>query len=142
MSVQMKGGVMYLFDTDTISNVLKRRPSEALLQRLESVPADEQFISAITVAEIVYGAMKSEHPKRHLNNLDNILLPAVNVINFDSAAAFQAGCIRAELEKSGQPLSFTDIQIAAIAISHNMLLVTGNLRHFKRIKDLRVENWM
>ena len=133
---------MYLFDTDTISNILKSKPSVALLQRLESLPADEQFISAITVAEIVYGAMKSEHPRQHLNNLDNILLPAVNVINFDSSAAFQAGCIRAELEKTGQPLSFTDIQIAAIAVSHNILLVTGNLRHFQRIKYLRVENWM
>lgn len=133
---------MYLFDTDTISNILKRSPSETLLNRLKSIPVGEQFISTITVAEIVYGAMKSEHPKRHLYNLDNILLPAVNVINFDSSAAFQAGCIRAELEKKGEPLSFTDIQIAAIAIAHNMLLVTGNLRHFLRIKDLRVENWI
>ena len=133
---------MYLFDTDTICNLLKRRPSEKLLNRLQSIPAGEQYISSITVAEIVYGAMKSEHPKRHLHNLDNILLPAVNVINFDSAAAFQAGCIRAELEKSGQPLSFTDIQIAAIAVAHDMLMVTGNLRHFQRIKGLRVENWI
>ena len=133
---------MYLFDTDTISNILKRSSSKSLLNRLKSIPSAEQFISSITVAEIVYGAMKSEHPKRHLDNLDNILLPAVNVINFDSSAAFQAGCIRAELEKNGQSLSFTDIQIAAIAIAHNMLLVTGNLRHFKRIKSLCVENWI
>ena len=133
---------MYLFDTDTVSNVLKRKPSKSLLTRLESVPPTEQFISTITIAEIVYGAKRSEHSERHMENLKTILLPSVQVVAFDETAAYEAGRIRAELERIGQPLSFTDIQIAAIAIARDMLLVTGNLRHFRRIKGLRVENWM
>ena len=133
---------MYLFDTDTISNVLKRKPSEALMGRLEGVAPAEQYISAITIAEIVYGARRSAHSERHLHSLQTVLLSSVQVIAFDAAAAYEAGRIRAELEQAGTPLSFTDIQIAAIAIAHDMLLVTGNLRHFQRIKGLRVENWM
>jgi len=133
---------MYLFDTDTVSNVLKRKPSESLMTRLETVPATEQFISTITIAEIVYGAMLSEHSERHMESLKTVLLPSLQVVVFDETAAYEAGRIRVELERAGQPLSVTDIQIAAIAIARNMLLVTGNLRHFRRIKGLRVENWI
>lgn len=133
---------MYLFDTDTISNVLKREPSEALMARLEGVPSVDQYISTITIAEMVYGARRSAHSERHLHSLQTILLPSVQVVAFDEAAAYEAGRIRAELDQAGTPLSFTDIQIAAIAIAHEMLLVTGNIRHFHRIKGLRVENWM
>lgn len=133
---------MYLFDTDTVSNVLKRKPSTALVVRLESTSPAEQFISTITIAEMVYGAMRSDHPEQHLKRLNTVLLPAVQIIVFDAASAYEAGRIRAELEQVGKPLSFTDIQIAAIAIANNMLLVTGNVRHFQRIKGLSVENWM
>lgn len=133
---------MYLFDTDTVSNVLKPRPSEALLARLGRTPALEQFISTITIAEIVYGAMRSDHAEQHLQSLKSVLLPSLQIVAFDTAAAYEAGRIRAELERGGQPLSFTDIQIAAIAIAHDMLLVTGNIRHFQRINRLRVENWL
>ena len=133
---------MYLFDTDTISNVLKRKPSARLLDRLRNILPGEQFISTVTISEIVYGAMRSARPEVHLRSLETVLLPSVQIVAFDVAAAYEAGRIRADLERAGESLSFTDIQIAAIAIAHDMLLVTGNLRHFERIKILRVENWM
>ncbi len=133
---------MYLFDTDTVSNLFKRVPSPALQARLRDSAPAEQFISTLTIAEIVYGAMRSEHPERHLQRLKTVLLPSVQVVPFDAPAAYEAGRIRAALERKGKRLSFTDIQIAAIAIVRDMLLVTGNLRHFERIEGLRVENWM
>ncbi|NCC50204.1 MAG: type II toxin-antitoxin system VapC family toxin [Spartobacteria bacterium] len=133
---------MYLFDTDTITNILKPRPSAALLKRLEVISTDDQFISTITISEIVYGAHKSTRCAYHLSNLTDVLLPQVNIVDFDGKAAFIAGQIRAWLEKQGQPLSFTDIQIASIALGHDLVLVTGNERHFKRIPDLQVENWL
>jgi len=133
---------MFLFDTDIITNILKKRPSPRLLKKLIGVPKYEQFISTITVSEIVYGAMKSDRPEYHLKNLHNILLPSVNIVGFDTKAAYVCGKIRAELEKMGQPLDLADLEIAAIAIANNFLLVTGNTKHFERISELHIENWL
>ena len=65
---------MYLFDTDTITNILKPAPSHRLQGRLREVPAEQQFISTITVYEIVYGAYKSTRIEHHLRNLKELLL--------------------------------------------------------------------
>jgi tRNA(fMet)-specific endonuclease VapC len=134
--------VMFLFDTDVITNVLKKKPSARLLKRLAGVPMSEQFISTITVSEIVYGAVKSERADYHLSNLEKILLPSVNVVGFDSKAAYVCGQLRAELERKGQSLDLADLEIAAIAIANEFVLVTGNTKHFQRIQVLRIENWL
>ena len=134
--------VMFLFDTDIITNVLKKKPSPRLLKKLSGLPMAKQFISTITVSEIVYGAMKSSRPEYHLNNLQNILLPAVNVVGFDSKSAYICGQLRAELETQGQPLDLADLEIAAITIANDFILVTGNTKHFQRIKTLQIDNWL
>ena len=82
---------MYLFDTDIITNVFKKKPSRKLIQKLESLDKSKQFISVITVTEIVYGAYKSQKPDFHLNNLIKILIPAVNIVSFNSESAFFCG---------------------------------------------------
>ena len=133
---------MYLFDTDVITNIFKKHPSAILLHRLASVPKKQQFISTITIAEIVYGAMKSQRPEYHLKNLKEILLPAVNVKGFDSKAAYVCGRLQADLEKKGQFLALADLEIASIALADDFILVTGNSRHFARIKGLQIENWL
>ncbi len=133
---------MFLFDTDVITNVLKKRPSRPLLQRLALVPRKQQHISTVTVTEIVYGAMKSTRPAYHLENLEKILLPSVDVVGFDAKAAYVCGRIRAELGRKGRPLDLADLQIAATAIAENFTLITGNIRHFSRIEELRAENWL
>jgi tRNA(fMet)-specific endonuclease VapC len=131
---------MFLFDTDIITNILKKKPSELLLKRLSETPRHEQYISTITVSEIVYGAVKSNRSEYHLQNLEKILLPSVNVIGFDSKAAYICGQLRA-LEKKGLPLDLADLEIASIAIAGDFVLVTGNTRHFARITELQSENW-
>ena len=133
---------MYLFDTDVITNVLKPRPAEQLIERLTHVSQKDQFISTVTVSEIVYGAMKSNRPAYHLKNLEEILLPSVNIVTFDTKAAYVCGKLRAELEKKGLPLSLADLEIAAISIAGNFTLITGNAKHFTRIKSLKTENWL
>ena len=133
---------MFLFDTDIITNIVKPRPSLNLLQRLEKISKNQQYVSTITIAEIVYGAEKSQRPNFHLNKLETILLPAVNIISFDAKAAYVCGRIRAELEKRGTPLDLADLEIAAIAIAKNLILVTNNVRHFERVPLLRYENWL
>jgi predicted nucleic acid-binding protein len=133
---------MYLFDTDIVTNIFKQKPSPKLLKRLAAVEQRHQHIATTTVAEIVYGAWKSERPQYHLENLENILLPAVNIVSLDSKAAYVCGALRARLEKAGTPLALADLEIAAIAIVNQLVLVTGNVRHFARIPELPVENWL
>ena len=133
---------MYLFDTDIITNVFKKEPFALLLHRLAETPRKEQHISTVTVAEIVYGAWKSGRARHHLENLEKILLPSVNILPFDTTAAYVCGGLRARLERNGTPLALADLEIAAIAMANNLTLVTGNVRHFSRVEDLRVENWL
>jgi len=133
---------MFLFDTDTITNIVKPRPSQNLLEKLAKVSKEQQYISTITISEIVYGAEKSQRPEYHLKNLENILLPAVNIVGFDTKAAYVCGRIRAELEKRGTPLDLADLEIASIAIANDLILISNNVRHFKRIPLLQFENWL
>ncbi len=133
---------MYLFDTDVLTTVLKPRPPKGLLDKLAKVPASQQFTSTITISEIVYGVHKSDRVDHHLRNLETLLLPAVNVLDFDAKAAYIAGEMRAYLEAKGTPLTFADLQIAAIARANDLTLVTGNEKHFARLPDLRIENWL
>lgn len=133
---------MYLFDTDVLTNILKKKPSPFLIKRLGQISPNDQFISAITVAEIVYCAHKSHRPEYHLKNLEKQLLPLVSVLSFDIEAAYLAGKIRARLEKAGTRLAWADIQIAAITMVNNLTLISGNVGHFERIPHLRIENWL
>ena len=91
---------MYLLDTDVITNIFKPRPSATLLGKLSHVVKRVQYIyiSTITILEIVYGAEKSPRPNYHLKNLEAILLPSVNIIGFDTKAAYVCGRLRANLD--------------------------------------------
>jgi tRNA(fMet)-specific endonuclease VapC len=133
---------MFLFDTDTITNIVKSRPSPNLLKKLANTSINQQYISTITISEIVYGAEKSQRPEFHLNNLETILLPAVNIVGFDTKAAYVCGRIRAELEKRGTPLDLADLEIASIAIANGLTLITNNVKHFERVPMLQYENWL
>ena len=133
---------MYLFDTDTITNILKKNPSKKLIDKISGINRKDQFISTITVGEIIYGAFKSRDPACHIEQLKKVLLPLVNVLSFGSGAAFYYGKIRAELEKQGEIISSMDLQVASIAIANDLKLITGNTRHFKRIKILQIEDWI
>ena len=76
--------------------------------------------------------------EHHLKNIEQRVLPAVTVLPYDVGTAEVFGQIRARLEASGTILPDADIQIAATAIYHDLELVTGNLRHFSRIDDLKI----
>ena len=134
--------MMFLFDTDTLSHVLRRNPSTALLVRLAAVPPQDQFTTAITVGEMVYGANRSIRRDYLLRQFEEKLWPTMRILPFDRAAAETYGILRAELERSGTPLAEPDLRIASIGLSHNLTVVTGNVRHFSRVPGLAVENWI
>jgi tRNA(fMet)-specific endonuclease VapC len=134
--------VKYLFDTDTITTLLKPRPPRGLLKKIQNVEPRDQFISTGTIFEISYGANNSNNPRKYLDFLELQMLPKVRVLTFDDTAAYMAGRIRAEKEKQGQPVAPLDLQIAAIAKANGCILVTGNIRHFESIPGLEVQNWI
>lgn len=128
----------FLFDTDAVSEVLRRRPAPAYRRWLETIPRAEQFTSAVVVGELYKGAFRSPERVRHLKNIDERLLPALTVLPYDVAVARVFGEIHAELAGGGRSLADADLQIAATALHHGLELVTGNVRHFERIPGIRI----
>lgn len=128
----------YLFDTDAISELLRPHPLQSYTTWLSTVPREEQFTSAVVIGELYKGAYRSKVQDRHLANIANRILPALTVLPYDIAIARVFGQIRAHLENIGQLLPDADIQIAATARYHSLELVTGNVHHFDRIPDLKI----
>jgi predicted nucleic acid-binding protein len=130
--------VAYLFDTDAISELLRSRPSPLFVGWVRTIPREDQFISSITAAELYHGAYRSAAAERHLENIEQRVLPAVTTLPFDAATAKIFGNLRATLESLGTPLDDADLQIAATAMYHGLELVTGNIKHFRRIPGLTI----
>lgn len=133
---------MFLFDTDVVSNLILPVPSPALIRRLAAVSPDDQFTTAITVGELVYGAHRTDRADYFLRRLHEEVLSNLAVLPFDRDAANVFGRLRAQLERAGTPLPEPGLRIAAIALARSLVLVTGNVRHFVRVPGLNVENWL
>lgn len=130
----------YLFDTDAVSELLRRRPARAFVSWLSSIPREDQYTSAVVVGELFKGAFRSEEAERHLRNIEERVLPAVTVLPYDIDVAREFGRLRASLEERGELLPDADIQIAATSIHHGLTLVSGNLRHFERFEALKLSS--
>ena len=128
----------FLFDTDAISELLRKRPAISYINWLLNIPREEQFTSAVVVGELYKGAYRSRKREKHITNIENRILPSVTVLPYDLGCAKSFGEIRGYLEETDMTLPDADIQIAATAIYHGLELVTGNLRHFQRIEKLRL----
>lgn len=128
----------FLFDTDAISELLRPRPAAAYIAWLRNVPREDQYTSAVVIGELYKGAYRSQSAERHLQNIEQRILPAVTTLPFDAATAKIYGRVRARLEKAGTVLPDADLQIAATALYHGLELVTGNLSHFRRITGLKI----
>ena len=132
---------MYLFDTDILSNIVKQRPSPGLIEKLRHLAKAVQFTTSINVGEIYFGACRSPKKNVILKAFTEIVFPNVNILPFDHESGRVFGPLKAELEKSGIGCSEPDLRIAAIAIQHQLTLITGNIKHFKLIPGLKIENW-
>jgi len=130
----------FLFDTDAISELLRPRPATAYVEWIMRVAREEQFTSAVVIGELYKGAYRSRDRERHLTNIEQRVLPAVTVLPYDMAIAKVFGRIRAHLEDTGTIVPDADIQIAATAMHHDLELIAGNLRHFSRISDLKLNH--
>ena len=133
---------MYLFDTDVLSNIVKRNPSEILLKKLLQLSKKLQYTSSINIGEIYYGANRSVRKDQIIKAFDERVFPNVKIVGFDETSGRIFGELKAGLEKQGFSCSEPDLRIAAIAIQHEMVLITGNTRHFSKIPGLHIENWI
>jgi tRNA(fMet)-specific endonuclease VapC len=131
----------YCFDTDVISATIRPAPPLHLLRRLATVPPAEQFTTSITVAELIYGARRAGRESLTAR-VEAVVRGAQTVLPFDTVAARRFGGLKAELESRGEPLAEPDLRIAAIVLSRDLTLVTRNVRHFRRVPGLAVENWV
>jgi tRNA(fMet)-specific endonuclease VapC len=130
--------VAYLFDTDALSEPLRRQPSRRFVAWLAAVPRTDQFTSAVCIGELYKGAFRVPDAARHLRNFESLVLPALTVLPYDVAIARVYGETEAGLTLRGERLADADLQIAATALYHGLELVTGNARHFARVPGLRI----
>jgi len=131
---------MYMLDTDICIYIIKRKPTSAL-RRLESLRPGELAMSAITFAELMNGAKKSQKVEANVAKL-NELAELIEIRSFDQKAAIFYGDVRSTLEKKGNIIGSNDLLIAAHALSLDWILVTNNEKEFKRVDGLRIENWV
>jgi tRNA(fMet)-specific endonuclease VapC len=130
----------WMLDTNACIAIIRRR-SERALRRLRGQTVGHVGISSVTLAELEFGAAKSERADEARTALSEFLLP-LEIAAFDETAAVRYGRVRAGLERKGRPIGPLDTLIAAHALALGAILVTNNLREFRRVPELSVENWM
>lgn len=126
----------YLLDTDAVVDVLRRRHGVA--ERLAAVSPDDVRVSAMTAAELTFGALNSSDPARNRAQTE-AFLAQVAVSAFGARAAAEHARIRHALRAA--PIGPSDLVIAATASATGTTLVTANTREFGRVPGLAVENW-
>jgi tRNA(fMet)-specific endonuclease VapC len=132
--------VKYLLDTNICIHIIRRQPPTTV-QRIRSEEPESIAVSTITLAELEYGVAKSQYPDRNRLALLEFLVP-FTIVDFDQGAATHYGSIRAAVEAKGNPIGAMDMLIAAQARSRGLVLVTNNMREFRRVEGLQVENWV
>ena len=129
----------YLLDTNICLYVARQQPP-AVLARFARLAPGEAVISVITCGELRYGAVRSRRRAAAEAVLDE-LQTLVSVQDLPAAAASHYGEIRARLEAAGEPIGGNDLWIAAHARAAGLTLVSNNLREFRRVPGLRLQNW-
>lgn len=130
---------MYLLDTNICIFIKNKKPLQ-VLEKLHKDIHKRICISSITIAELQFGVYNSQKVEKNRISLTEFLAP-FEILHFDDNDAEQFGKIRAYLKMEGNVIGPYDMLIAAQAISKDLILVTNNMSEFKRIKDLKIEDW-
>lgn len=129
----------YLLDTNVCARYLNGK-SPSVRTRIRLTNRDDIAVCSVVKGELFYGAMRSNNPEITLARQQQFLNLFVS-LSFDDVAALVYGEVRAELTRLGTPIGPNDLQIAAIAMANNLILVTHNVREFGRVNGLQVEDW-
>ena len=128
----------FLLDSNFCIACLRRKPWA--LKVLGSVPLATVAVSSLTVGELALGAHLADDPGRERAKVEAFLLP-IQVLPFGRDEAFQWASLDAQLRKQGNRIETEDAMIAATALTLGMTLVSGNTKHFERVKGLKVVDW-
>ena len=128
----------YVLDTNTLIYFFKGVGK--VKNRLLSTPPSEIGLPAIVLFELEFGIAKSSSPRKRIAQLEDFT-SLVNIIPFGPTEAKTGAQIRAKLEKKGIPIGPYDVLIAACAKANDLILVTHNVKEFRRIEGLRLEDW-
>jgi tRNA(fMet)-specific endonuclease VapC len=134
--------VRYLLDTNILSDLLKN-PQGKAARKISALPAADReslATSIVVAAELRHGVAKSG--SSILATRVDQLLDAIQILPLAPEADRHYGQIRSQLEKAGTPIGANDLLIAAHVLAIDAILVTDNMREFKRVKGLQVENWL
>lgn len=129
----------YCLDTNTIIYFLNGR-YPAIAARLREKRPEDIYIPEMVIAELLFGANKSQQRQRNLDLINAFLTPFKR-LGFAGEAVIHYADIRFALESSGQVIGPNDLIIAATARSHGMVLVTNNSSEFQRVNGLQLEDW-
>ena len=127
----------FILDTDTVSYVLRGQGPAAA--RLTTHQPSEVCISALTLAELRFGAERRR--SRKLHSVIDTFIRSVDVLPFENGAAAAFGRVQTALETKGTPIGTLDTLIASHALALNLTLVTNNTKHFSRVRGLKLANW-
>lgn len=125
----------YLLDTCVISEIIKPRPNMKVMDWLKNIPAENLYLSSITIGEIQKGLVKlpESNRKKRLENWFATLLKSYSerIYLFDIVVAKNWGKLQGKAEQKGTPMSTIDSLIAAIAYTHDLVIVTRNEKDFQ-----------
>lgn len=130
----------YLLDTNICIYIRQQRPA-VVPKRFLEIPAGDVAMSEITWGELIYGAEKSRQREVAMARLEE-LITIIPVAPLPEGAGGFYGKFRAALEKKGETIGGNDLWIAAHAAAAGLIVVTNNEREFRRVKGLKVENWV
>ena len=130
-----------ILDTNTLSAIVAGVQPRRLSQKLMG-GIGRLHTTSVNWAEICYGLAKHPFGERLRLRYEEMILPFLDILDFDMDCSEIYGELRAQLERKGQPLPDADLMVASIALRHDMTLITGNTRHFERIPVLKLENWL
>lgn len=129
---------MYVLDTNICIELMTGNPKVA--EQLAALGSVRVYVSAVTIGELAYGAMRAARPAHELAQVGR-LTNHMTVIPVDGRAAFEYGVIKSQLAARGELLEDNDLFIAAVALSRDLTLVTHD-RGFSRIQNLKTEDWL
>jgi len=129
----------YLLDTNTCIRYINGA-SQPIFDRLNAQHEGAVAVCSVVKAELFYGALRSRNPTKTLAGQQRFLALFVS-LPFDDLAAEHYGRIRADLSHAGTPIGGNDLLIAAIALTHDLSVVTHNVKEFGRVAALQIEDW-
>lgn len=129
----------YLLDSNILIFVVKD-PECLASKRLKVIDVEDVAICSVVEAELYHGAKKYGDPIKRQAILDELLAPYTS-LPFDTVCVPHYATIRHHLQRQGRVIGSNDLMIAAIALTHDLTVVTNNCQEFGRIPGLRVEDW-